>query len=224
MHGPGERFIGKYAVVAVNHLVAHLRARAHGGTLRRRYQARPQFLQGRGLGMAQIIERLREIRHHVGRRATAGDHVVHADFLRHVFPQHIGHHIHRLHTVECGATPFGSDCSVGRHTTKTEFGRLVGECRGRVGLVAISRVPHQHRIHVFKQAGTHHIHLAGPTFFRRCAIEADRAAHIVFFHPVAHRHRGRYRTRTKQVVAAGVAAVFVGCRFPHRGGCLGNPG
>ena len=80
----------------------------------------------------------------------------------------------------------------------------------------------KHGIHILKQPGSHQINFTGTTLFSRRPIKPDRTLHIVVFHPVPHGYGRCSGSGTKEMMSAGMPALFTLQQLPTWNSCLAD--
>ena len=110
-----------------------------------------------------------------------------------------------------------------RNAPEAELRRSIGKACGCHHGICIRWVPVNGKVHVIKKTGTNHIDLAAAAFLGRCSIKADLARRSGFFQPGFDRDGGARRTRTKQMVPAGLTRALTRNRRKARQGRLTEP-
>ncbi len=133
--------------------------------------------------------------------------VMHARVARHVLAHVVHADIHQLHRVERGAAEMRRGRRMRGAAGEDEIRARVGERRRHRDFPEAVRMPGDGDVGVFKRAGAHHEGLGCAAFFRRAAVIAHAAGHLVLGEPVLHRGRGEQRRGTEQIVAATMAVA-----------------
>ena len=160
------------------------------------------------LRMTHVIIHLGIIRHHIRRLATTGDHIMDPRGRWNMLAHHVHHIVHRLHSIQRRTATLRRTCSMGRYSIESELRRFIRQGTVKPYTVLITRMPVQHHIHALEQPVPRHIYFSTAALFRRATIHFDRTFHARSHHLLLDSDARRNRSRSKQMMPAGMTRLL----------------